>query len=284
MTDTLLAIGAMLALLALGVSFYGAARQRGAEKELIERQHKSEDINATLLSKFNGTVTELAQVRELLATAVAEQGRLRPALDAALTEIVRLRTALDVANAEIALLRNAIHTKVPNARPIKPLLLIQCEPTFGDVDAQAIRRTGIPFQRRAKCTAETFDMALQTGREDGQTPMFLHISAHMSASRIKFFDQDKGIEWLSQRIRGVHTIFLAGCENEEIGAALVATNISQHVITMTEPVENQDASNFTFAFWRAISEGVPTPEAFEQALGICPQVSEFVQLRSARRR
>lgn len=280
----LLAVGVLLALTALGVSVYGASQQRNAERVLLDRQSRADEVNATLLKKFNGTVHELSQVRDLLAVSVAEQGRLRPALDAALTEIVRLRAALDAANSEIAQLRNTINAKVANARSSNSLLLIQCEPAFGETDAQAIRRAGLPFQRRAKCTLESFDEALQTSREDNANALWLQISAHMNAKQIKFYDQEASVEWLSQRIRGIEILYLAGCENEEIGKQLVGTNLAQNVITMLEPVESRDAGNFTFAFWRSMVDGNSVLDAYEQARRICPQVSEFVQLRSAKRR
>jgi hypothetical protein len=238
----------------------------------------------TLLARFNGSIAELATIKELLAVATAELARLRPALDAANTEINRLRAALDASSQELAALRVAITQKVPGPKLLKPLLLIQCDPAFGETDAQALRRTGIAFQRRSKCTLASFDEVLQTGREDNQTALWLQISAHMNDTRIKFFDQDASIEWLSQRIRRISVLFLAGCENEDVGKQLVGTMLAMNVITVLEPIDTKDAGNFTFAFWRAMSDGYTVNEAFEQALAICPVVSEFVQLRTARER
>jgi hypothetical protein len=258
----------------------------------------NEERNNSALDKLTA-LAEVIAMKRVIDSNTEENKRLRIALDLTDLEIIRLRAALETANTEILRHRTALEganvelislrikltaLALPTNQILKPFLLVQCNTTFGNTDAQALRRTGIPFQRRACCTASDFDQALQTGREDGQVPLYVQISAHMNAQEIQFFDGPKPIEWLSQRIRGIQVLFLAGCDNEEIGAALVGQNLAQHVITMFEPVDSRDAGNFTFAFWRATSEGSTVTDAFEQALNICPQIQEFVQLRSTRER
>ena len=73
---------------------------------------------------------------------------------------------------------------------------------------------------------------------------------------------------------------LAGCENEEVGAQLVG--LARHVILVYESIDSQSAQDFSFAFWREIGDGTDPPDAFARALDECPQVSEFIQMRTAR--
>lgn len=169
---------------------------------------------------------------------------------------------------------------VRDRRPAKPLLLCQCNKLFGEDDALAIRRVGIPFQRLQECTGEKFDRYLQAARQDGTTPWWLQISAHMGAEGIMFADGVKSATWLSQRIRGIRILLLAGCENEEVAAQLVG--LAKHVVIVYETIESQNAQDFSFSFWREIAGKAEPPDAFARALQDCPQVSEFVQMRSAR--
>ncbi len=266
----LLAVGAIMTILALSISVWGARRVQS-------NSHSAAD----LLSRLNAAVAEIGDLRVLLVTANQELARLRPALDVATVEIGRLRSALEVANIEIGRLRAALGVEtLPDKRPAKPLLLAQCNKIFGEDDAIAIRRVGIPFQRLQNCTSSDLDRYLQAGRQDRQTPWWLQISAHMGPTGIQFADGVKSTSWLSQRIRGIRVLVLAGCENEEVGSQLVG--LARHVILVYESIDSQSAQDFSFAFWREIGDGTDPPDAFARALDECPQVSEFIQMRTAR--
>jgi hypothetical protein len=168
-------------------------------------------------------------------------------------------------------------------RPPKPLLLVQCNRLFGEDDALAVRRTGIVFHRLKNCTGADFDRHLQAMRQDGTTPWWVQISAHMGPTGIEFTDGIKSVTWLSQRIRGLRILVLAGCENEEVAAQLSSNQLAKHVVAIYETIETQNAQDFTYAFWREIADGSEPPDAFAAALNECPQVSEFVLMRTARR-
>ena len=168
-------------------------------------------------------------------------------------------------------------------KPPKPLLLVQCNKLFGEDDALAVRRTGIVFHRLKNCTGTDFDRHLQAMRQDGTTPWWVQISAHMSAEGILFSDGVKSTTWLSQRIRGIRILVLAGCENEEVAAQLIGKQLAQYVVAIYETIESQNAQDFSYAFWREIGDGSEPSDAIAAALNECPQVSEFVLMRTARR-
>jgi hypothetical protein len=226
------------------------------EKALMARISELESTVATLLAKLNEAQR---QIDDLLL-------KLREAV----TRIKELESVYEP----------DIHRAARNQRPAKPLLLAQCNQLFGTDDAQAIRRTNIPFQRLTNCTAFRFDRYLQAGREDGTFPWWVQISAHMGIEGVEFADGIKTKDWLSQRVNGVRVLVLAGCENEEIGAQLVG--LAKHVVVIYEAIESQNAQDFSYAFWRAVGENYDAADAFAQALQACPQVSEFVQMRTAR--
>jgi hypothetical protein len=204
--------------------------------------------------------------------------------DDLLVEIAKLRTELEktqgelrVALERITLLDGKASLPGTTGRPAKPLLLVQCNKIFGDDDAQAIRRVGIPFHRLQECTSQKFDSYLQDFREDKASPWFVQISAHMGVDGVEFTDGVKGVQWLSQRIRDVRVLVLAGCENEEVGRQLVG--LAQYVVVIYESISSRDAQSFSFSFWRAINEELGPREAFRRALIECPQTSEYIQMR-----
>jgi hypothetical protein len=253
----ILVVGACMTIVALVVSVWGARRT------VVDGQRVG-DLSA-LLQEAQVSITGL-----------------RSALDQSNIKIGVLQASLDIANAEILRLRMLLTAQAePEKRPAKPLLLAQCNQLFGEDDALAVRRTGIPFHRLKNCTALDFDRYLQAGRQDRATPWWVQISAHMGSTGILFADGVRSTAWLSQRIRGVRVLVLAGCENEEVGAQLVG--LAVHVIVVYETIDTQNAQDFSYAFWREIGDGAEPPDAFARALEECPQVSEFVQMRTARR-
>lgn len=225
----------------------------------------------TLLTKLTETQKEVGDLRH-------ENENLR-------RDNVSIREQLNRANQRIAELEVSMAYGLPPAqenakRPAKPLLLVQCNQIFGEDDALAIRRVGIPFHRLKNCMSGDLDRYLQAGRQDHTTPWWCQISAHMGADGIQFADGVKTPTWLSQRIRNIRVLVLAGCENEEVGAQLVG--LARHVVIVYEAIESQYAQDFSFAFWSAINKGAEPSDAFARALDECPQVSEFVSMRTAR--
>ena len=219
-----------------------------------------------------------AQLVERVSELQATVDTLLIKLNDAQREIERLR-------ARVTELEVAQRREVPEGhelRPAKPLLLAQCNTLFGEDDAQALRRAGIPFHRLANATSTDFDRYLQACRQDGTTPWWVVISAHMGPDGVRFADGVKGVAWLSQRIRGVRVLMLAGCENEEVAAQLVGSGMAKHVIGVYERIDSTNAQDLNYAFWSRIWRGASVPDAFAGALEECPQVSEFVQMRTAR--
>jgi len=224
---------------------------------------------------------EMSRLRRLEATVeTLQEGHIRDQ-----KRISQLERELSLARLEIDRLERLLqeyrgidlNITLP---PAKPLLLVMCHPKFGEDDVQAIRRTQIPFQRLKDATAKDFDRFLQEARQDGTTPWWVQISAHMGEAGIQFADGVQPVGWLSQRIRDIKVLMLAGCDNERVAAGLVG--LAQHVLVIYEEVETVYAADFTYAFWSRIGRGFDPVDAYAQALTECPQISEFVWMRSAR--
>lgn len=231
------------------------------------------------LPRHNGEMHRLGDLEVMVR--VLQEDHVRDA-----QKIEQLSKALTEAQERIRFLESQLAQyrtdKADGDRPAKPLLLAQCNALFGEDDAQALRRTGIPFHRLANATSVDFDRYLQACRQDGTTPWWVVISAHMGPAGVQFADGVKGVNWLSQRIRGVRVLMLAGCENEEVAAQLVGSALAKHVIVIYEKIDTVNAQDLAFAFWSRIWCGAAVPDAFAGALEECPQVSEFVQMRTAR--
>lgn len=263
MSLTDLTILAFSGMLGLGLLIAIGANVR--QNALGPRTNLAEEV-----ARLNATVDILLKRNEELRLSVV---KMQDELNAAHGQLVE-------AQARIRSLENRQDAALVEKRPAKPLLLVMCNRLFGDDDALAIRRTGIPFHRLKDATALDFDRYLQACRQDCTTPWWVQISAHMGPEGVQFADSIKTATWLSQRIRGVRLLVMAGCNNEDVAAQLVG--LAQHIVVIYEAIDTTNAQDFSYALWSRIAAGADSVDAFAGALAECPQVSEFVQMRSAR--
>lgn len=261
-TDATLVVFAVVLLGSLVLAVSANLRQ----KALGPRMDLQEEVG-----RLNATVDILLKRNEELRASLLKMQ----------TELTDTTRQLAEAQARIRVLEaRQTSQNLLEKRPAKPLLLVMCNRLFGEDDALAIRRTGIPFHRLKDATALDFDRYLQACRQDGTTPWWIQISAHMGADGVQFADGVKTATWLSQRIRGVRLLVMAGCDNEDVAGQLVG--LAQHVVVIYEAIDTTNAQDFSYALWSRIATGADPIDAFAGALAECPQVSEFVQMRSAR--
>jgi len=223
------------------------------------------------VERLNSTIDTLLKRNDDL---LLEIGKLRVDLERTQAE---LHQALERINVLVG--RVSINTQ-PAPRPAKPLLLVMCNTIFGEDDAAAIRRTGIPFHRLRNATSDDFDRYLQGCRQDNATPWYVQLSAHMGVEGVQFADTTVSANWLQQRIRGIQVLVMAGCTNERVASQLVG--LAQFVVIVYESIDTTNAQDFSYAFWSRIASNSDPVAAFAGALAECPQVSEYVQMRSAR--
>lgn len=162
--------------------------------------------------------------------------------------------------------------------PAKPLL-IACgsDMAMCNADRQALRRAGISFQRMYSADRASIDNELRRRRQDGTLYRWLHITAHADESGIALADGVADPAWWSERLDGIEVVFLAACKTATVADALAGLTT---VIFVQEDIENRDAADFTYAFWRQMKEHGDPRRAYNQAIQDTPQVAEFTDIRS----
>ena len=101
------------------------------------------------------------------------------------------------------------------------------------------------------------------------------MATHASPSGISFGNEIITGQWLSENMGGVQILFINGCQGD---LAADWAGLVPFVISLTENIENTDASLFCEAFWQAISEDLRPDDAFYRAIKRVPSVSEFAEL------
>lgn len=161
--------------------------------------------------------------------------------------------------------------------PAKPLLLV-CGPdaSLCELDRQALRRVGVSFQRLHMATRESVENELRRRRQDGTLYPWLHITAHASEEGITLTDGIAPPAYWNDILYGVQVVFLAACKTASVADALAGMVT---VVYVLEDIENQDASDFTYAFWRRMKEHSDPYRAYKQAETEAPQIAEFANIR-----
>lgn len=158
-----------------------------------------------------------------------------------------------------------------------PLLLIGgMDDAIFNSDRQALRRAGVSFKRLPKATKKTIADELRRRRQDGRLPPWLHIAAHAAAAGILLEDGVADPSWWHENMDGVQVIMLAACQTVAVADALAGLCT---VVFVHEDIENRDASDFTYAFWRHMVEHGDPVQAYRQAVNETPQIAEFTDIR-----
>lgn len=104
---------------------------------------------------------------------------------------------------------------------------------------------------------------LEERRSTGQPVKLLHISTHSGPEGVKFTDGLADGQWLSENLKDVEILVIAGCKAHRVASLLT---IVPFVVSMRDEIENTDASTFSYHFWSAIGEGKEAEDAFHYAL------------------
>lgn len=187
---------------------------------------------------------------------------------------------LQAATARIRELERAQHLLPPPkapAIPAKPLLVV-CGPDnrLCEIDRQALRRVGISFQRIFGATQQAITDELRRRRQDGTLYTWLHITAHANEEGIHLSDGVAPPGFWNDALTGIDVVFLAACQSADVADALAGLVT---VIYVLEDIDNRDASDFTYAFWRRMKEHGDPVQAYRQAVIECPQLAEFTDIR-----
>lgn len=232
-------------------------------------------LHQSLVSADEHTVQRLEQDMEKQKQAYEKRIKeLEQRVDFLLEELTKTKM-------EIAALQKNTQALRQNATPPAPRVLLICgsDDRFCNSDRQALRRANVSFERIASATKADILRELRRKREDANPWRRIHISAHASDEGILLADGMASPEWWNEALNGVTGIVLAACKTMSVADSIAG--LVPYVVAIRENINNEDASQFTFSFWRAVADGMFIPEAFDRALAETPQVAEYVVLRTA---
>lgn len=169
-----------------------------------------------------------------------------------------------------------MEVKLPNKR--KPSLVLAVG-TDKMLKVDIARLRGIKTLRLSvidNATKDELRSLLEERRSSGQPVKLLHLSTHSGPSGVSFADGLADGQWLSENLKDVEILVLAGCKAHRVASLLT---IVPAVISMRDEIENSDASSFSYHFWFAIGEGQEAEDAFHYALNksrdVVSEMAEF---------
>lgn len=195
-------------------------------------------------------------------------------------KVISLEKALQDKIAELAAMvaTEAERIRRNSAPPVRPLLVIVgTEQKFFERDRSALRRAGVPFMRLSEATKESVRAELRRRRQAGDLYPWVLISAHGGPPGIELSDGIAGPEFWGSNLDGVQVVLLASCSSDTTADDLAG--LVDCVVWFKESVGNQDAADFSYAFWRRMVAGAQPRVAFAESLHEVPAVAEFVDIR-----
>lgn len=162
--------------------------------------------------------------------------------------------------------------------PAKPLVLVVgSSAQMGEVDRQSLRRANVPFHRLNGASKGDVVAFLRGQRQNGTLPPWMHVSAHASPDGVELADGLAAPSWWHEQVKGMNVVFLAACKTARVAEALAGLVT---VVFVYEDIGDQDASDFTYAFWRRMVEHGDPVKAYRQAVVEAPQIAEFTDIRT----
>ncbi len=169
-----------------------------------------------------------------------------------------------------------MEVKVPSKRKPSIVLAVGTDKML-KVDIARLR--GIKTLRLSvidNATKDELRSLLEERRSSGQPVKLLHLSTHSGPNGVLFADGLADGQWLSENLKDVEILVLAGCKAHRVASLLT---IVPAVISMRDEIENSDASSFSYHFWFAVGEGQEAEDAFHYALNksrdVVSEMAEF---------
>lgn len=104
---------------------------------------------------------------------------------------------------------------------------------------------------------------LNERRARGVPVRYLHLAVHAGHTGVQFADGIATGAWLSQNLKGVEVLVLAGCQGNRVANLL---SVVPAVVSMRDELDNVQAGQFALAFWSSIADGRPVRDAYYYAL------------------
>jgi hypothetical protein len=258
-------LGIIAFVIALGVAYFSSRKPVAS--------NGGEDLRKVMANLSNELVRASEKIRDLETSNGKLDSRIRSLeskLENAEKELVLTRIKLSEAVAKLSADEYVI--------PVKPMLLILGGSTeINERDRHALRRARVDYQRLTDATKKMIVAELRRRREEGNLYPWVHISARSDDKGIVLADGVADPDFWHENLIGVHVVFLASCSSSTTADELAG--LADWVVYFQDGVLDQDASDFTYAFWLRVGQGMTPYKAYQSALETVPNVSEFIDIR-----
>lgn len=162
-----------------------------------------------------------------------------------------------------------------------PLLVVVGSDEDLELDLASLRAvqtdTGMGFRRVTDATLEKVVQRMNRARINGRPYDKMHMSVHSGPEGSGVYlgkELVTGVE-LSEIMKGIKILLIAGCEGGSIGDVL---GVVPFVVTISEEVSHGDAALFSRAFWTQIGKKRKPDDALRLALQLAPSgMDEYVE-------
>ena len=246
----------------------------------VQRHSGYADAEGRLLALVEELRAEVAKQRAVIGNLESKYRQSLISEADANRRIRELEGTLETVRARVNELEalNAIARPAPRYQV--PLIHIVGNATFGEADVVALRKAEIRFKRLNNATRPLIENEMNRRRLDGTLYRWAIISAHMGKEGVllEAANDTAPPNWWNEQLSGLEVVFLNGCSSLAVADALAG--LVDVVVSLGEEVENRDAANFAYAFWRRMQSGTMPGAAFESAIREIPAVSEFADIRT----
>jgi len=125
-------------------------------------------------------------------------------------------------------------------------------------------------------TKKDVETIIEERRSQGRPIKYLHFATHSGPEGVLFADGIADGMWLSQTLKDVSVLLIAGCKSHRVASLL---SVISFIVSMRDDIDNADASTFSYHFWFAIGEGYEPEEAYyyaiERSNSVVSEMAEF---------
>jgi hypothetical protein len=222
---------------------------------------------------------------ELLLARIAAYDKRIDSLESEIKKLKAERDELKRQAREYADLRKELEDYMPlndglkEVQPVSPLLVAIGSDAMLKLDLASLRAvetdTGMEFRRIENASFAELKRRLDRARGLGTPYDKLHLAVHSGPQGIVLGGELVDSIELSEILRGVRVMVIAGCQSSQIGEFL---GVVPYVVSMNEDVDNKDAALFARAFWTQIGKKLEPTQALREALKRSPSgMSEYIE-------
>lgn len=195
-------------------------------------------------------------------------------------EVKELMDKIEILWNEILKSRITQTTEI-NSNNAKVLLACSGVQRFCATDTRVLRRAHVDFITLVDATPASISREIRRALQDNTPYTGIHISAHGDGDTIELGGENVTPEDLELAITSVDLVVLSSCKSHDIADKL--TSRGRSIVTFLIDIEDEDAEETMYVFWRGIIAGETPRSAYDSVRKAFPQIADKIGFRGGRR-